>query len=228
MNTHRLLFAALALGAAHASYAGDCDGFVGKGFFVVDEGVPPLNFAEKRPDGIYFNQVIPVGQKFYLSGTSPTGPDDYAVLTEGRSLIISCSQLSHSLNPSLPGQHVAQSDAGDFEHFKAQAQAREDAAAAEAKRKRAAAAAKMAQEEQARREYVAARLARGGVRVGMSQQQVLASSWGEPEKRNHNITPTGDAEQWVYPNQHFLYFINGTLTGVQTDSPDSGYFSVVH
>lgn len=37
---HRLLFAALALAAAHASYAGDCDGFVGKGFFVMDEGLP--------------------------------------------------------------------------------------------------------------------------------------------------------------------------------------------
>lgn len=86
-----------------------------------------------------------------------------------------------------------------------------------------------AQREEQLRQYVAQRMARGGVRIGMTEQQALSSSWGEPDKRNHTLTGKGDSEQWVYADgQYFLYFTNGSLTGIQTDSPDEGYFRVAH
>lgn len=49
---------------------------------------------------------------------------------------------------------------------------------------------------------------RGGVAVGMSKQQVLASCWGSPRKKNLTVTASGTREQWVYgggyaPNRVF-------------------------
>lgn len=54
-----------------------------------------------------------------------------------------------------------------------------------------------------------------GVRVGMSQAEVLESSWGRPEKINTTTTRRGDREQWVYGIGNYLYFENGILTTIQ-------------
>ena len=53
-----------------------------------------------------------------------------------------------------------------------------------------------------------------GVSIGMSMQEVLASSWGKPRKVNKTTTATRSSEQWVYSGG-YLYFENGMLTSVQ-------------
>jgi len=57
--------------------------------------------------------------------------------------------------------------------------------------------------------------ARGGVRIGMTQKQVIASAWGRPESVNKTIGSFGTHEQWVYGNGNFLYFENGILKTIQ-------------
>lgn len=60
-----------------------------------------------------------------------------------------------------------------------------------------------------------ARKKQEGVRIGMSKQDVLDSSWGEPKKINTSIGSWGTHEQWVYGNGNYLYFENGILTSIQ-------------
>lgn len=60
-----------------------------------------------------------------------------------------------------------------------------------------------------------ARRRREGVRIGMSQADVLASSWGRPEKVNETRRADFVREQWVYGGGNYLYFENGTLVSMQ-------------
>lgn len=53
-----------------------------------------------------------------------------------------------------------------------------------------------------------------GVRVGMTAEDVLASSWGAPRDVNRTTTAYGVREQWVYTGG-YLYFENGKLTTIQ-------------
>lgn len=62
----------------------------------------------------------------------------------------------------------------------------------------------------------AARVARGPVVIGMSHEQVLASSWGKPKSINKTITGSTVHEQWIYSSTRFLYFQNGVLITIQT------------
>lgn len=55
---------------------------------------------------------------------------------------------------------------------------------------------------------------REGVRIGMTQDDVVASSWGKPRKINRTTTAYGVREQWVYDGG-YLYFEKGILTSVQ-------------
>jgi hypothetical protein len=57
--------------------------------------------------------------------------------------------------------------------------------------------------------------AKGGVRVGMTINQVLASNWGKPNKVNRSTNKYGVREQWVYEDSNYLYFENGILTSIQ-------------
>ena len=61
-----------------------------------------------------------------------------------------------------------------------------------------------------------ARKRREGVSIGMSQQDVLDSSWGRPERVNRTTSARSTHEQWVYPGNQYLYFEDGVLTTVQT------------
>ena len=54
-----------------------------------------------------------------------------------------------------------------------------------------------------------------GVRVGMSQEDVVASSWGKPQKINTTTNAYGTREQWVYGGGNYLYFENDKLTTIQ-------------
>ena len=55
---------------------------------------------------------------------------------------------------------------------------------------------------------------RKGVYIGMSQQDVVDSSWGRPSKINRTTTSTLRHEQWIYGGS-YLYFDNGILTAIQ-------------
>jgi len=54
-----------------------------------------------------------------------------------------------------------------------------------------------------------------GVSIGMSKDDVLASSWGKPERINTTTTASTIREQWVYGGRSYLYFVDGTLTTIQ-------------
>ena len=61
----------------------------------------------------------------------------------------------------------------------------------------------------------------------MSKQDVLDSSWGKPTKINKSVYSWGTHEQWVYPNDNYLYFENGKLTSIQTNEQKKDY-SIAH
>ena len=54
-----------------------------------------------------------------------------------------------------------------------------------------------------------------GVRIGMTQAQVLDIAWGKPERINRTTTAAGTREQWVYGSRSYLYFQDGILTTIQ-------------
>lgn len=54
-----------------------------------------------------------------------------------------------------------------------------------------------------------------GASIGMSRDEVLASSWGKPQSINTTTTANGTREQWVYGGRNYLYFRNGILTTIQ-------------
>lgn len=54
-----------------------------------------------------------------------------------------------------------------------------------------------------------------GVSIGMSKEDVLASSWGKPDRVNTTTNAYGVSEQWVYGGRNYLYFENGKLTSIQ-------------
>ncbi|PIC98818.1 hypothetical protein [Sporosarcina sp. P29] len=51
--------------------------------------------------------------------------------------------------------------------------------------------------------------------LGMSKDEVLKSTWGEPDKVNRTVTSYSQREQWVYPNYKYLYFTDEILTAFQ-------------
>lgn len=53
--------------------------------------------------------------------------------------------------------------------------------------------------------------ARPGVSIGMSKEQVLASSWGKPQDVHRTTTAHGTDETWFYGGKNYLYFENGVL-----------------
>lgn len=52
-------------------------------------------------------------------------------------------------------------------------------------------------------------------RIGMTEAQVLASSWGKPSSVNTTITAYGNSEQWVYGYGMYVYFRNGKVSAIQ-------------
>ena len=54
-----------------------------------------------------------------------------------------------------------------------------------------------------------------GVSIGMTKDDVLASSWGKPERVNTTTNAYGVSEQWVYGGRNYLYFKDGILYSIQ-------------
>lgn len=71
-------------------------------------------------------------------------------------------------------------------------------------------------EEVRQRKAIAARKRSEGVTIGMSKDDVIASSWGRPESINKSIYSFGVHEQWVYGGRNYLYFEDGRLASIQT------------
>lgn len=71
-------------------------------------------------------------------------------------------------------------------------------------------------ERKAAEKAVAARKRSEGVVIGMTPEDVRASSWGKPNNINRSIYSHGVSEQWVYGGGNYLYFRNGVLDAIQT------------
>jgi hypothetical protein len=59
---------------------------------------------------------------------------------------------------------------------------------------------------------------RRGVSIGMTKEDVLASSWGRPQSVNQSTYTFGVREQWVYGGGNYLYFKDGVLDSIQTSN----------
>ena len=49
--------------------------------------------------------------------------------------------------------------------------------------------------------------------IGMTEQEVLNSSWGSPKRKNIDTYEWGTKEQWVY-SRGYIYFENGVVTTI--------------
>lgn len=56
---------------------------------------------------------------------------------------------------------------------------------------------------------------KSNISIGMTDDEVLKSEWGEPNKINKTESAYGIREQWVY-DRGYLYFEDGYLTTIQT------------
>lgn len=56
---------------------------------------------------------------------------------------------------------------------------------------------------------------RGGIRIGMTREQVYASCWGKPKHINKTITSGGVHEQFVYGSS-YVYLEDGIVRSIQT------------
>ena len=51
--------------------------------------------------------------------------------------------------------------------------------------------------------------------LGMTEEQVINSTWGRPYDRNKTTTKYRVSEQWVYYGNRYIYFDNGIVTAIQ-------------
>lgn len=52
-------------------------------------------------------------------------------------------------------------------------------------------------------------------KIGMTKDEALKSTWGNPKDINKTTTQYGTHEQWVYGGNRYLYFDDGKLTTIQ-------------
>ena len=94
--------------------------------------------------------------------------------------------------------------------------ARERADAERLRQETARTQAAQAKKDAADRAFREAMARRPGVRIGMTQQDVIErSNWGPPQSRRRTTTEAGIREQWIYEGSNYLYFENGKLVVIQ-------------
>ena len=49
--------------------------------------------------------------------------------------------------------------------------------------------------------------------IGMTAEEVEASTWGSPKKKNKDTYSWGTTEQWVY-SRGYIYFRNGIVSSI--------------
>lgn len=69
-------------------------------------------------------------------------------------------------------------------------------------------------QEEVDKRRLAAERRKQGVRIGMTKEEVLQSSWGRPRSVNKTTFAWGTREQWVYDGG-YLYFDDDKLTAIQ-------------
>ena len=52
--------------------------------------------------------------------------------------------------------------------------------------------------------------------IGMTQQEVLKSTWGKPHSVNQFETQYAKSEQWVYGHGSYVNFTDGKVTSIQS------------
>ena len=52
--------------------------------------------------------------------------------------------------------------------------------------------------------------------ISMTDYEVMDSTWGKPLKINRTETAFSVREQWVYPNNKYLYFEDGYLVSISS------------
>lgn len=52
-------------------------------------------------------------------------------------------------------------------------------------------------------------------KIGMTANEVLNSTWGNPQKKNKTTTKYGISEQWVYSDNRYVYLNNEVVTTIQ-------------
>jgi hypothetical protein len=52
-------------------------------------------------------------------------------------------------------------------------------------------------------------------RIGMSEEEVLASCWGKPQNRRRTGVEGLMRDQWIYGDGRYLYFDNGHLVAIE-------------
>jgi len=55
----------------------------------------------------------------------------------------------------------------------------------------------------------------GNLRIGMSEEEVLASCWGKPRSRRRTGVEGLMRDQWSYGDGRYLYFDNGRLLAIE-------------
>ncbi|WP_051207780.1 hypothetical protein [Butyrivibrio sp. AE3006] len=55
-------------------------------------------------------------------------------------------------------------------------------------------------------------------RLGMTHEQILASSWGEPKKIVTHEYTWGTFEQWIYPKNRYIYFEDGYVSSITNET----------
>jgi hypothetical protein len=161
----------------------------GRGKFVVAEATSFVveAFDEDETGGKYVKVRFPDGKIAYL--------EEYP-LFDGK------AEYPLFKNLLRPGERRQK---GDIEHILPMSP--EQFRTAERKRREKSAAVAAAD--------AATRKARGGVRVGMTAEQVRASNWGKPEKINRSTGSYGVHEQWVYGSGNYIYLENGAVSSIQ-------------
>ncbi|MEC0106773.1 hypothetical protein P4H27_07455 [Paenibacillus taichungensis] len=51
--------------------------------------------------------------------------------------------------------------------------------------------------------------------IGMTEEKVLESTWGKPQKINKTKNKYGVSEQWVYGSGRYVYLDDGIVTSIQ-------------
>ncbi len=54
-----------------------------------------------------------------------------------------------------------------------------------------------------------------GIRLGMTQAEVLASAWGKPLRTKEILKQYSDREAWYYPEGNTLFFSSGQLYAIE-------------
>lgn len=64
-------------------------------------------------------------------------------------------------------------------------------------------------------DYLKKEIKKESPQIGMTKEEILNYSWGQPKDINKTTTKNGTHEQWVYSGNRYLYFDNDKLTGIQ-------------